>query len=216
MHLRPLLRTIDREKLAWYERYIESIRPRNNFDVLRRWLFAYCSIHTTWSNNVRAYLNLSDLKWLNYQPDICSRLRKSGAGLHNIRSNAIHDFSTKFFVSPNRFLAPRRRERRKLRDELNSQLTGIGPAKISFVYELIDPNCGAICLDRHMLKLMTGSMTMNGKMSSEQYAVLENKWNRACQDEDVHPVAARHYIWDRLQGKEDMRYWSHVFETTKV
>jgi len=44
-----------REKVVSYKEYWESVRPQNTEDIFRRYLFAYCSVHTTWKGNCAGY-----------------------------------------------------------------------------------------------------------------------------------------------------------------
>ena len=44
--------------------YWEGIKVKNDVDYFKRWVFAFCSIHTTWENNVKGYNILTqDLSW---------------------------------------------------------------------------------------------------------------------------------------------------------
>ena len=46
-------RTFPREKVQSYKEYWESVRPQNHGDIFRRYLFAYCSVHTSWQGNMK-------------------------------------------------------------------------------------------------------------------------------------------------------------------
>ena len=51
--------TFPMEKVETYKQYWESVKPLTQDDIFRRWLFAFCSVHTTWEGNIRGYLPLS-------------------------------------------------------------------------------------------------------------------------------------------------------------
>jgi hypothetical protein len=38
-----------KDKIVSYKEYWESVRPQTTADIFRRYLFAYCSVHTTWN-----------------------------------------------------------------------------------------------------------------------------------------------------------------------
>lgn len=209
--VRTLLKTLSPKIIDHYTNYIYSIKPQNNDDILRRWLFAFCSIHTTWENNVSGYTALKDLGWFNRESYIRARLKYARTGLHNVRANHIYNFTARWKKSSDRY-SFKGRNFKVLRNKLSSELKGIGLAKVSFAAELINPDAGVICLDRHVLRWMTGGTELNGKMSVRQYEELEQRWKKACREYKYHPVAARHALWDINQGKTDMRYWSQVLE----
>ena len=48
-------KTFPRNKVQAYKEYWESVRPQNHGDIFRRYLFAYCSVHTSWQGNCRGY-----------------------------------------------------------------------------------------------------------------------------------------------------------------
>lgn len=194
-----------------YTQYIQTITPVTDDDILRRWLFAFSSVHTTWENNVRSYQAIKDLSWEGDRQALLAKLTSSGAGLHNGRTNSIWAFTTRFRENPSQFRVPSTRYRER-RDRLANTIHGLGLAKTSFAFELISPTTPILCLDRHVLMWLTGSHDLNGKMNATGYRRLERRFLRACKAEGYNPVAVRHAMWDIYQEKQDMRYWSYVFE----
>ena len=53
--------SLDKDEVAKYTEYWQSIQPKNHADYFRRWLFSLMSVHTTWESNVRGYNFLKDL-----------------------------------------------------------------------------------------------------------------------------------------------------------
>lgn len=211
---KELFSQVDSDRVSRYNVYVESIKPVTDDDVLRRWLFAFCSVHTSFKNNVASYQAVKDLVWETDRQELFNRLVSSGAGLHNGRTNSIWLFTTKFRENPSMFYVPSTRYRER-RDRLANTIHGLGLAKTSFAFELISPTTPVLCLDRHVLNWLTGSQTLNGNMTVAAYRRLERRFLRACYAEGYNPVSVRHCLWDIAQGKPDMRYWSYVFEGEK-
>ena len=38
----------------------ERLKPTNDVDVFQRWLFAFCSVHTSYESNMRGYLAIKN------------------------------------------------------------------------------------------------------------------------------------------------------------
>jgi thermostable 8-oxoguanine DNA glycosylase len=197
-----------------YNQYIQTITPVSDDDILRRWLFAFCSIHTTWENNVRSYQAIKDLSWEGDRQDLLAKLTASGAGLQNGRTNSIWAFTTRFRENPSQFYVPSTRYRER-RDRLANTIHGLGLAKTSFAFELISPNTPILCLDRHVLTWLEGNQALNGNMTPKTYRRLEQRFLRACKKEGYNPIAVRHAMWSLVQNRPDMRFWSYVFEGKK-
>ena len=46
--------------------YWNSIIPQNDSERFQRFLFAYCSVHTTWESNIKAYNLIKNWwEWMN-------------------------------------------------------------------------------------------------------------------------------------------------------
>jgi len=208
--------TFPRDKVVKYKEYWESVRPQNNDDIFRRYLFAYCSVHTTWKGNCSGYTAIKNFnEWIDDKDALREKLHKSGVGLHNNRTNYIWDFSTKFWANPKDFYLTTKKYHVKKRDSIVSKISGIGMAKVSFALEMIHPNeARALCLDVHMLRLYDMEHLKYNKSRSgmESYKKAERHWMVNCGKLKVPSYIARSIYWDDLQKKEDSRYWSFVLE----
>jgi len=197
---------------ARYTEYWRGLQPEDDVSLFRLWLFAFLSVHTTWTNNVNGYTALHDLAWRDNKALLADRLHRSGVGFHNNRTRYIWQFSKVFWSSPDRYRKRKNESWRRLRDRLARDTLGLGLAKTTFALELSYPEAPLCCLDRHILRFMVGDLSLNGNMSPEQYAKLEARWVRAARKVDVPPAMARHIYWDQLQGQNDTRYWSSCLE----
>ena len=205
-----------KDKVISYKEYWESVRPQNVDDIFRRYLFSYCSVHTTWQGNVKGYNAIKNFnEWIDSKETLLSKLHKSGVGLHNNRTNYIWDFSEKFWANPKDFYFTSKKGHVKKRDSILNKISGIGLAKISFALEMIHPNeARALCLDVHMLRLydMEHLKYNKSKSGSTTYKKAERHWVVTCGKLKVPSYIARSMYWDALQKKDDSRYWSVVLE----
>ena len=53
-------------KVEAYKQYWETLKPLTNEDIFRRYLFAFCSVHTTWEGNIKGYLAIRDFIYWRY------------------------------------------------------------------------------------------------------------------------------------------------------
>jgi thermostable 8-oxoguanine DNA glycosylase len=205
-----------KDKVVAYKDYWESVRPKTDEDIFRRYLFSYCSVHTTWQGNVKGYNAIKNFnEWIDNKETLLTKLHKSGVGLHNNRTNYIWDFSTKFWSNPKDFYFTTKKYHVKKRDSIVNKISGIGLAKISFALEMIHPNeARALCLDVHMLRLYNMEHLKYNKSRSgiESYKKAERHWMVNCGKHKIPSYIARSLYWDDLQKKEDSRYWSFVLE----
>jgi thermostable 8-oxoguanine DNA glycosylase len=209
-------KTFPKDKIVSYKDYWESVRPQNNDDIFRRYLFAYTSVHTTWQGNVKGYNAIKNFnEWIDSKETLLTKLHKSGVGLHNNRTNYIWDFSQKFWANPKDFYFTTKKYHVKKRDSILNKINGIGLAKISFALEMIHPNeARVLCGDIHQLRLYdVETLKYNkSKVGSSVYKKMERHWMINCGKHKVPSYIARSIYWDNLQNKEDSRYWSFVLE----
>ena len=205
-----------KDKVVAYKDYWESIRPQNHDDIFRRYLFAYTSVHTTWQGNVKGYNAIKNFnEWIDNKDLLKEKLKNSGVGLHNNRTEYIWDFKDKFWSNPKDFIITTKKYHVKKRDSILNKISGIGLAKISFALEMIHPNeARVLCLDVHMLRLyeMEHLKYNKSKSGSTTYKKAERHWMVNCGKNKIPSYIARCAYWDNLQGKEDSRYWSYVLE----
>lgn len=206
-----------KDKTITYKEYWESVRPQNTADIFRRYLFAYCSVHTTWKGNCSGYQAIKDFdQWIDDPEILRQKLANSGVGLHNNRAKYIWNFSQQFWSNPKDFYLTRKKYHIKKRDQIVNKIIGLGMAKVSFALEMIHPNeCRTLCLDVHMLRLygMENLVYTKSKNGIAKYKKAEQHWIINCGKMKVPSYIARCTYWDSLQGKEDSRYWSYVLES---
>lgn len=208
--------TFPKDKIVSYQEYWESIRPKNHEDIFRRYLFAYCSVHTTWRGNCAGYNAIKNFnEWTDNKDILREKLHKSGVGLHNNRTHYIWDFNQKFWANPKDFYLTTKKGHIKKRDSIVNKISGIGLAKISFALEMIHPNeARVLCGDVHQLRLynMETLKYNKSKVGVDLYKKMERHWVINCGKIGVPSYIARSIYWDDLQKKEDSRYWSFVLE----
>ena len=201
---------------AEYEDYWGSIAALDQDSYFRRWLFAFCSVHTTWKYNVAAYEAIKNFReWQHDKEELRKRLIKSRAGIFNNRAEWIWKFKDDFFTYPE-FYERRFGERWPIfRNRLAARISGLGMAKTSFALELAFPLEAQItCLDTHMLQLYERTFS-TGPVSGaayRDYIHTEADWLARSEALDMPPFIARQMWWDEKQGKTDSKYWSYVFE----
>ena len=206
-----------KDKVVAYKDYWETVRPKTDEDIFRRYLFSFCSVHTTWQGNVKGYNAIKNFsEWVDNKETLLTKLHKSGVGLHNNRTKYIWDFSTKFWANPKDFYLTTKKYHVKKRDSILNKISGIGLAKISFALEMIHPNeARVLCGDIHQLRLYdVEALKYNkSKVGSQIYKKMERHWMVNCGKLKVPSYVARSIYWDDLQKKEDSRYWSYVLES---
>jgi len=204
-----------KDKVVKYKEYWESVRPQNVEDIFRRYLFSFMSVHTTWESNVKGYLAVKDFNdWIDDKELLLHKIKESGVGLHNNRTEYIWYFKDRFWANPKEFYFTSKKYHVKKRDSIVSKIKGISWAKISFSLEQIHPlDCRVLCLDIHMLRLY-GMENLKYKTGAglKEYKKAERHWIVNCGRLKVPSYIARSIYWDQLQNQEDSRYWSWVFE----
>lgn len=203
------------DRVVSYKDYWESVRPQNVDDIFRRYLFAYCSVHTTWKGNCSGYNAIKNFnEWIDDKEILRQKLHTSGVGLHNNRTKYIWDFKEQFWDNPKDFYFTNKKCHVKKRDQIVNRIMGLGMAKVSFALEMIHPNeCRVLCGDVHVLRLYgMEHLTYTNKAGTEMYKKMERHWSVLCGKNKVPSYIARSLYWDRVQDKEDSRYWSYVLE----
>ena len=205
-----------RDRVVAYKQYWDSIRPQNHEDIFRRYLFSYCSVHTTWQGNVKGYNAIKNFdEWIDDKETLREKLHKSGVGLHNNRTNYIWDFKDKFWANPKDFYLTTKKYHVKKRDSILNKISGIGLAKISFALEMIHPNeARVLCGDVHMLRLYGAEHLKYNKRKtgSDLYKKIERHWSVNCGKLGVPNYIMGSLYWNTLQNQENCRYWAYVLE----
>jgi hypothetical protein len=209
------IKNLQVENLKDYLEYWQSITPQNNDQIFQRYLFAYCSVHTTFQGNIKGYQAIKNFEeWMDSKETLREKLAKAGCGLHNNRTEYIWDFKGKFWSNPKDFYLTSKKGHLTKRDSIVSNVKGIGLAKVSFALEMIHPlEARVLCGDIHQLRLY-GLEDLKYKTGAglETYKKMERHWITTCGKKGVPSYIARCAYWDELQGYTDTRYWSYVFE----
>lgn len=204
-------------RLQEYTDYWQSIKAKNDAEYFQRFLFAFCSVHTTWKSNVNGYEAIKDFHPAHWsQTRLLGALVSSGCGMHFNRAKYIWSFGLKYWDDPSDYQKTASEPWWALRDRLVCSIKGLGLAKVSFALEMGDPLEAAVtCLDVHMIrlygleKLNTGHTT--GKDACK-YSQFEMDWISRARQIKVAPYVARMVYWDSVQKQSSSRYWSHVLE----
>ena len=160
--------------------YWEGIKAKNDVDYFKRWIFAFCSIHTTWENNVKGYEYLTnDMSWTISKDRLLEMINQSSLGLTTMRYKALWDFARKFRANPQQFYKKRNETWQECRNRLAKETYGIGLAKTSFVLNLSFPvEASVCCLDVHLLRFL--GWDKKESPSLVKYEEMEQKWLDKC------------------------------------
>jgi hypothetical protein len=206
--------SLDASKIKDYSAYWETLRPKNPSEVFQRYLFAFCSVHTTFAGNISGYNAIKDYSvWKDDRARLLQLLTTAKCGLQNGRTENIWNFAEQFWANSSEYQLPRRRHL-ATRNEITDKIRGLGIAKVAFALELTEPNgARVLCGDIHQLRLYgIPTCKYNSVAERTAYHRMEIHWLRKCAASKVPPYIARCLFWDELQGHPDSRYWSHVFE----
>jgi hypothetical protein len=195
-----------------YVDYWDGLSAKTDAQFFSRFLFAYCSVHTSWEGNISGYKAIKDHEaWKGSHKGLRDRLVVSGVGLHNNRARWIDQFSDCFWSDPGAFRRGPREAWNVYRDRLEGKILGLGPAKVSFALELAFPlEAEVLCLDVHMLRLY--GVKDQSKLKVGQYERFEHDWVSRARAAELPSYIVKQVHWDALQGRPDSRYWSHVLE----
>lgn len=202
------------EAVARYTEYWKTITPSDHAGAMKRWLFAYCSVHTTWATNVLAYQALSSApaSALADRDSVDALLRPSKCGLWKTRSRGISEFVRSFLDDPSAWYPKKRESHADARDRMVASLHGLGHAKTSFALEMLDPTgADVFCMDTHALQWY--GLAGDAKLTPDTYRSIESHWVGRCRERGVPPAIARHVAWDARQGRSLSSYWAHVFHS---
>ena len=207
----------DRARVNEYKEYWQDISPKNNDDILWRYVFSFLSVHTSWSTNVRGYnlLKANKEDWFKDKETLNQLIKSSGVGLDKNRTFGIWKFKEQFQTHPGYFKKLAHESWQESRNRIMTDCFGLGLAKTSFALELCFPlQAEVVCLDTHMLQLYGYSPkdVAKGGSSKKKYSAMESHWIEQCKIHDVPPVLARAIFWDLKQNKESSKYWTYVLE----
>lgn len=191
----------------------ERLKPTNDVDVFQRWLFAFCSVHTSYESNMRGYLAIKNFtEWFNKDEVLFDKLKGSGVGLYNNRTKFISEFATKYWQNPNLFKFKKNQKWSEFRDSLVKDILGLGMAKVSFALEMIYTfDCGVFCCDTHLFQAYGYDQSLH----LPKYRELENHWTEFSAMYNVPSAIARAIYWNRKKGEKDCSYWADVLDNDK-
>jgi thermostable 8-oxoguanine DNA glycosylase len=204
-----------KDKVDGYCEYWDSITPTTHEEIFKRYLFAFCSVHTTFQGNIKGYQAIQNFEeWFHSKELLLEKLKNSGSGLYNNRSNYIWDFKNQFWNSTKDYYFTSKKCHLTKRDQIVDKINGLGMAKVSFALEMIHPNdARVLCGDIHQLRLYgLEDLKYNNKQGREAYKKMESNWVYHCSRNKVPSYIARSIYWDQIQEQENTRYWSFVFE----
>lgn len=213
--LEQLIKNATPHNIEEYNKYWQSIAPKNLKERYWRFVFAFLSVHTTWEANVRSYkLLVRDFDYVkNDLQELTDLLIRGRAGLYNMRAKGIHQFTQDFFLNSNQYEPIIGETWFEFRNRIMNKLFGLGLAKTSFALEMCYPLATAcVCLDTHMLDLYGLSDKKSKANNIQAYIKMEKHWGMEATKLGLSPYVARCMFWDEKQNQKDSRYWSHVFE----
>ncbi len=192
-----------------YKKYFNEIKPKNEMDIYNRFIFTFCSIHTTWNSNVKGYNLLKDKYWTN-KKELTTVMKTSGLGLNTTRTKGIYDFTKKFMKHPEFYKRKKWEKWDVYEKRIIDNTYFLGLAKGAFVIELLYPNTAkVVCTDVHVLRIAKQPSTAS---KSIHMKVKRGFMNHAKQH-NMNPVEMRWRMWDKIQSQKDSRYWAYVFES---
>ena len=212
-HADKFFDTVNKGTLERYTDYWHGVRPVTTDDFLRRYLFAFTSVHTTWKGNVRGYNALKNLGWVNDKENLRERLIDARCGMFNNRTETIWKFKDQFYANPDRFTKVQG-DWIEYRNELVKEISGLGIAKVSFTLEMCFPKEAQVsCIDTWGIKLYElPTDKFMSRSGIEMYERAEKHWIDRCIDIDTPSMVARSVYWDKLRNRRTPRYWSYVLE----
>jgi thermostable 8-oxoguanine DNA glycosylase len=192
--------------------YWDSLTIKNDFEYFQRWVFAICSVHTTWESNVKGYnLLMSDLSWTISKKRLEEIIHKSGLGMHTRRIKGLWQLVEGFRYNPKEFYKSDLENWEEARNRLVGRIFGLGYAKTTFAITLSFPTqAKLVCLDVHILRFM--GYDRDGTPSGRFYLDMEQVWLKICRKHKVNPAVVREVYWDRVQNRMNPRYWSYCLE----
>jgi len=204
--------SLDKDEVAKYTEYWQSIQPKNHADYFRRWLFSLMSVHTTWESNVRGYNFLKDLSWLFDKDKLATKVVDARVGLHTNRIKAVWQLFDQFHSNVDDFYRQENESWSDFRDRLVDKVFMLGYAKTTFPIGMSFPlEADIVCLDVHFLRLL--GWKKKTVPSKRDYHKIEKYWVDLCRSRDFAPSVVREMYWDKVQGQDDSRYWSYCLES---
>jgi len=188
----------------------QKLKCTNDMEQFQRWLFAFCSVHTSYESNMRGYLAIKDFtEWFNRDDVLKQKLIESGVGMYNNRTKFISQFATKFWQNPNLFKFKKDQSWSDFRNGLVKEILGLGMAKVSFALEMIYTfEAQVMCADTHLFQ----AYGYKQELHSNKYDEIEKHWIEFSAMYNVSPAISRAIYWNRKKDEKDCYYWAKVLD----
>lgn len=192
--------------------YWDSLTIKDHFECFQRWVFAICSVHTTWESNVKGYNHLmADLSWMLSKERLEEAIKTSGLGMYHRRNKGLWQLVEGFRDNPEEFYKQDNETWVEARNRLVGRIYGLAYAKTTFAMTLSFPTqAELVCLDVHILRFM--GYDRDGSPNAKFYLDMEKKWLDTCALHNANPAVVREIYWDRVQNRRNPRYWSYCLE----
>lgn len=197
------IKEIERTRKIW-----ETLECKTPMDRFQRWLFAFCSVHTTYQNNMLGYQEVKNWwAWMN-QPNILrEKIDKSGMGLTNNRTRFLDQFARQYWSNPSLYEKGANETWVECRNRLVENILGLGKAKVSFALEMTNTfDAEVFCCDTHLFQAYGKDQTKHLK----EYEDIERHWVQQSKIWNVPSAIARAIYWNRKKNEKDCWYWAKV------
>lgn len=204
-----LIDNIDDKVVGQYKEYWSTMLPKTKYEYFNRWLYAMLTAAMSAnSGNVLYTIAISNFpQWDVNAYFLTEQYRQAKVGFFNQKALYAFRLRRNYWADPDAFLKKDSEDWIEFRNRIASKTLGLGMAKGGFGVELTSPiEGGAVCLDRHMLRLYGQPPHIPDSL----YRKLEQHWLKRCEQRGVPPCIARCAIWDNLQGYTDSTWWSNV------
>lgn len=173
----------------------------------QRILFSLLSVSTSFEAGSLAWLLLKDKPNtdVNVVESVIRSVHAPGRVTNTVaypttKAADIVAFTIRFNKNPGQFILEAGESPEQWRDRTN--IRGLGLAKISFAAALLDPMASdCVCLDRHMTRWFTGSVTRTpNPRIYRRYEIALAKIGRVY---GISGFLTQWVVWDWLRGKEE-------------
>ena len=200
--------SITEQEIADHKKVWERLRCKDCVDRFQRWLFAFCSVHTTYQNNMMGYHMLRNwYEWINRPDALKERIITSRMGMHNVRTKYLSWFAVDYFSRPDFFTKHEGETWVQCRNRIAEQILGLGKAKVSFALEMIyTEEAEVFCADTHLFQAYGKDQGKDLK----DYEKIEQHWIQMSKIWNVPSPIARAILWNRKKGEPNCWYWAKV------
>lgn len=191
-----------------YKEYFKSIKPKTKLDIYNRFIFSFCSIHTSWKSNVNGY-NILKNKYHTDEKELKQLIIKSKLGLITTRTKGILEFTKKYLANPKYYKKRTTETWNGYESRLRNDIYGLGEAKTAFAIELIYPlTARVVCTDVHILRWGKQPSSVSKKIHMK----VKQGFLNHCDNHNMQPIEMRWRMWDKVQKQTNPRYWSYILE----